>query len=97
MDDAVCAGILIDRIQKKHEDNIELNDAGYTALELSCRVNIDTDFLAMTASGKNLIKMGFYDDLKHCAQMDCYAVVPEMVDLGLHLQPIGQKISEENL
>ena len=97
MDDAVCAGILIDRIQEKNKDNIELNDAGYAALELSYRVNVDTEFLAMTASGKNLIEMGFDDDLKHCAQIDCYPVVPEMTDLGLHLQPISRKISKENL
>ncbi len=79
-DDAVCAGALIDRLQGLNEEEIELNDAGHAALELANRFRIGADFLAMTDGGKNLVDIGFHDDLTHCAQLDRYSVVPEMED-----------------
>ncbi len=95
-DDAVCAGALLDRLGERHEGGIELNDAGYAALELANRFRIGADFLAMTDGGKRLVDIGFRDDLKHCAQIDRYAVVPEMEDRVIRLpipSPSGSEVS----
>lgn len=85
LDDVVCAGILLDRLRERYDGDIELNDAAYAAIELSYRLRVGADFLAMTDAGKSLIEIGFREDLKHCAQLDRYTVVPEMEERVIHL------------
>ena len=47
-DDAACAGTLVQRLRERCDGDIELNDAGYAALELANTFRIGADFLAMT-------------------------------------------------
>ena len=94
LDDVVCAGMLLDRLREWHDGEIELNDAGYAALELSYRLRVGVDFLAMTDAGKSLIEIGFRDDLKHCAQLDRYAVVPEMEERVIQVPSMSPTASE---
>ncbi len=94
VDDAVCAGALLNSLREGHDGEIELNDAGYAALELSHRFHVGADFLAMTDAGKSLIEIGFRDDLRFCAQVDRYAVVPEMKERVIHLPSMSPRAPE---
>ncbi len=94
VDDAVCAGALLNSLRERHDGEIELNDAGYAALELSHRFRVGADFLAMTDAGKNLIEIGFRDDLRFCAQVDRYAVVPEMEERVIYVPSMSPRAPE---
>ncbi len=93
-EDAVCAGTLLDRLRTRRDGEIELNDAGHAAVELANTFRVGADFLAMTDGGKHLVDIGFHDDLKHCAQLDCYAIVPEMEDRVIHVPSLSPRGSE---
>jgi len=84
-DDAVCAGTLLTRLRARGDGRLDLNDAGNAALELANTIQVDADFLATTDGGKSLVDIGFRADLVHCAQVDRYAVVPEMEDRVIRL------------
>ncbi len=94
VDDAVCAGALLNSLREQHDGEIKLNDAGYAALELSHRFRVGADFLAMTDAGKSLIEIGFRDDLRFCAQVDRYAVVPEMEERVIHVPSMSPRAPE---
>ena len=79
VEDALCAGTLIRRLRDRHSE-MELNDAASAALELTYRLRVGVAFLAKTKAGQRLNEIGLRDDLKHCAQLDRYRVVPEMED-----------------
>ena len=85
-EDALCAGTLIRRLRDGHPE-MELNDAGSAALELTYRLRVDAAFLARTEAGQCLIEIGLRDDLKHCVQLDRYRVVPEMEDRVIRVPP----------
>ena len=93
-DDALCAGVLLDRLQAGNAGEIGLNDAGQAALELAGRFRVGADFLAMTDGGNSLVEIGFHENLKHCAQLDRYAVVPEMEDRVIHVPALSSRGSE---
>ena len=94
VDDAVCAGALLRRLSERHDGELELNDAGYAALELSYRYRVGAAFLSRTAAGKNLIEIGLRDDLKHCARVDCYTAVPEMEDRVICIPAVSPRASK---
>ena len=73
---------------------MELNDAGSAALELTYRLRVGAAFLAKTEAGQCLIEIGLRDDLKHCAQLDRYRVVPEMEDRVIRVPTTSSKASK---
>ena len=93
IDDAVCAGVLVRRLRELRDGEVELNDAASAALELSFRFRVGAAFLGRTVAGRSLIEIGFGDDVKHCAQLDRYAVVPEMKDRVIHIPSVTRRRS----
>ena len=93
LEDALCAGTLIRRLGGRHPE-MELNDAGSAAFELTHRIRVDLAFLSSTKAGRCLIEVGLGDDLKHCAQLDRYRVVPEMEDRVIHVPPTSSTTSK---
>ena len=93
VEDALCAGTLIRRLRDRHPE-MELNDAGSAALKLTHRLRVDVAFLARTKAGQRLIEIGLRDDLKHCAQLDRYRVVPKMEDRVIRVPPTSSTISK---
>ena len=85
LDDAVCAGALVQRIRTAAEVDVVLNDAAMGAVEMALTFHVNTHFLASTSTGQRLIEIGLQDDLEICAEIDRHSVVPEMDDRVIQL------------
>ena len=96
LDDAVCAGALVQRIRTAAEVDVEasvrtegrriLNDAAMGAVEMALTFRINAHFLASTSTGQHLIEIGLREDLEVCAEIDRHSVVPEMDDRVIQLR-----------
>jgi len=89
LDDAVCAGALVQRIRTAAKVDVELNDAAMGAVEMALTFRINAHFLASTSAGQHLIKIGLQEDLDACAEIDRHSVVPEMDDRVIQLALLG--------
>ena len=78
LDDAVCAGALLRRLEQVGEAPVETNDAGRAAMALASTTRVDASFLAETDAGRALAEIGLEDDLEACARVDRHGIVPEM-------------------
>ena len=87
LDDAVCAGALVQRIRAAAEVDVELNDAAMGAVEMALTFRVNAHFLGSTSTGQRLIEIGLREDLELCAEIDRYSVVPEMDDRVIQLPP----------
>jgi 2-phosphosulfolactate phosphatase len=85
LDDAVCAGALVQRIRTMAQGEVELNDAAMGAVEMALAFRVDEHFFASTSTGQRLIEIGMREDLDLCAQIDCHSAVPEMEDRIIQL------------
>ncbi len=85
LDDAVCAGALVQRIRQAAEVEVELNDAAMGAVEMALTFRINAHFLASTSTGQRLIEIELREDLELCAEIDRHSVVPEMDDRVIQL------------
>jgi len=77
LEDAVCGGMLIDRIIKKGEKSFTLTDASRSAhiLFQKFEANIVESFY-LSEHGRDLVDRGFEEDLPYCAKVDRTDVVP---------------------
>lgn len=80
LDDAVCAGHFLMRVQELVGSPLDLDDASRAALNLAREFEPGSEFLAETAAGKALVEVGLGDDLPFCAQLDRHDLAPEMDD-----------------
>jgi 2-phosphosulfolactate phosphatase len=81
LEDTVCAGMLIKKIQTFASVAWELNDAARTAVLLY--EHHSQDILGMLKSsdhGRYLVSIGFEKDIDYCAQVDLYDEVLEYSD-----------------
>ena len=85
LDDAVCAGALVQRIRTAAEVDIEVNDAAMGAVEMALTFRINAHFLASTSTGQRLIEIGLREDLEVCAEIDRHSAVPEMDERVIRL------------
>lgn len=85
IEDAVCAGVIIDKIKTEEPGTYELNDSAYACVKLgnlcakkSGRVSSDKilDMFKESEHGKYLKEIGFGDDLKLCSGLDTYPHLP---------------------
>jgi 2-phosphosulfolactate phosphatase len=89
LEDAVCAGILVRRLEAARGEELELGDGARAARALCDLVKPDRDFLAGTDSGRALASAGLDDDLDACVRLDRHRVVPEMHDRMIRLEKHG--------
>ncbi|MFH1764805.1 MAG: 2-phosphosulfolactate phosphatase, partial [Gemmatimonadota bacterium] len=87
LDDALCAGVLIQTLEEGREEELELNDAGRVVRDLASKYTVDVDFLRSTASGKALVQVGLEGDLDLCASLDRHPLVPEMRERKINIPP----------
>jgi 2-phosphosulfolactate phosphatase len=85
LDDALCAGHLVQRIMKAEEGRVEyeLNDAAQAARALAGFRKPTRKFLGATAGGAALVEIGMGDDLDICADVDRHDIVAEMSDQAI--------------
>jgi 2-phosphosulfolactate phosphatase len=75
MEDAVCAGMLIERLGESKE--IELNDGAHAARSLYRQnQNSIADLLKGCEHGRYLESLGFAKDLDICSRVDSLSVLP---------------------
>ncbi len=70
MDDAVCAGLLIQRVIEARGGGGVMNDGSRAAVLLAAGREITVDFLVSTAAGAALLEVGLGDDLPFVAALD---------------------------
>lgn len=87
LEDAVCAGMLIQLLQKR-EDEFVLNDAAYTSVLLAEKFGSDVGSLLKNCDhGRVLEENGFSADTEYCAQSDLIPLVPYMHSGEIKLPP----------
>jgi 2-phosphosulfolactate phosphatase len=88
LEDAVCAGMLIQLILNKADGEVSLNDASTTARYLFYRHHRDiAGMLRQSSHGIFLRKIGFEDDLEYAAQTNIINIVPELSLEKDHILP----------
>ena len=79
LDDALCAGALIEAVEALGVEPV-LNDAATAARRLVDRSEDPTTLLADTAAARYLTEIGRAEDIAFCAQVDRTALVPRFRD-----------------
>ncbi|TLY32245.1 MAG: 2-phosphosulfolactate phosphatase [Ignavibacteria bacterium] len=77
IEDAVCAGKIINRLAGDSEPELILDDSGRAAAALD--MNFGADILKMlerSTHGAYLSEIGFAEDLKVCGELDSVSVLP---------------------
>jgi len=95
LDDALCAGMLIQLLEEGGEGDPEtaptvFNDAGRVARDLASNYSVDAEFLKSTAAGNALIGAGLAGDLELCADLDPHTLVPEMKNRTISVPVPGE-------
>jgi len=85
LEDALCAGHLIERVLDVHGGDPELGDGARAARALASSRKPTRKFLAETEGGRALIEIGFGTDLAICAELDRHEVVAEMHEQAITL------------
>ena len=81
IDDALCAGALIERIAEgANGADLGLNDASRAARALAGAMGTGQEVLRTSAGGRALIEIGLGPDLEVCAEVDRHDIVPRMRD-----------------
>jgi 2-phosphosulfolactate phosphatase len=85
IEDAVCAGVIIDKLQSEGNEKYELNDSAYACVKLGNLLAKKTGKVSSekilnmfneSEHGKYLAELGFTEDLKLCAGIDSYPHLP---------------------
>ena len=81
LEDAVCAGMLVERVMKGRAKQLEMNDGAIAALALAKRYAGDLDAMMRdTAAGRQLTQIGHEHDVVYCAGVDQLDAVPKLED-----------------
>lgn len=81
LEDAVCAGMLIDRLETRLDRPLVLNDAARTARLVAHQFGGDVlGMLRECDHGRYLVEIGMESDLPLCAEVSVNEVVPVLVD-----------------
>jgi 2-phosphosulfolactate phosphatase len=84
IEDTVCAGLIIQEIQKLAE-HVELSDGSAAALSLALSVGTDIyKMMAASDHGKTLLKNGFDEDIKFCSRLNTSKLIPEYSLNAIH-------------
>ena len=81
MEDAVCAGMMIQKLMKIESVELNLSDSAKAAHALYKSFGRSVlKMLKTSEHGKYLIEIGFADDLKICAAVDSVPVLPVQIE-----------------
>lgn len=83
LDDALCAGHLVQRLIGEIEDEPDLNDAARAVRALASARKPTRKFLSLAAGGAAVIEIGLGDDLEICCDVDRHDIVASMTDQAI--------------
>lgn len=76
-EDTLCAGALIDKLADSSLENITLNDSAYLAvLHYNASRERLLDSLRDSSHGRDLVALGFGDDIAFVSEIDRYNIAP---------------------
>jgi 2-phosphosulfolactate phosphatase len=84
LDDAVCAGLLVDTLVHMFESGLQLSDSAMAAQTLYQSSRDLLKAFERSASGRRVREIGHADDLQLCASVDASKMVPQLT-YGEHL------------
>ncbi len=92
LEDAVCAGMLIQKLQDSNGTGVELGDAGAASVALY-KNHSKSIYKMLVASehGQYLAGIGFAEDLKPCAEVDSIPVLPQFLGNVMKLKAAEKK------
>ncbi len=80
MEDAVCAGMLIQKLNENKRNGVEFGDAGAASLALyEIHSKALYKMLKSSEHGRYLEEIGLAEDLRACAEVDNVPVVPQLL------------------
>jgi 2-phosphosulfolactate phosphatase len=89
LDDAYCAGRLAAAARGDHRSRRGLNDAAIASLDLVRRYGEQWERpLRYSRAGRELIKLGFQDDVLDAARLDAYPVLAHFHERRVTLAPV---------
>jgi 2-phosphosulfolactate phosphatase len=89
LDDAYCAGRLITATLGSRKPHRALNDAGLACLDLVRRYGDGWERpLSYSRGGRELIRLGFRDDVRDASRLDSYPVLGQFHDRRVTLTPV---------
>ena len=89
LDDAYCAGRLIAAALGSRKPHRALNDAGLASLDLVRRYGDRWERpLTYSRGGRELVRLGFRDDVLDAARLDAYPVLPLFHERRVTLQAV---------
>jgi 2-phosphosulfolactate phosphatase len=80
IEDFVCGGLLVDRMDRATRARLTLNDGAVAARTLAANMTDIGDVVRNSSHGRKLAELGFAADLEFCACLDKYSAVPVAVD-----------------
>jgi 2-phosphosulfolactate phosphatase len=80
LEDAVCAGLMVERLVGAGKHDWQLNDGARGAVALAKSFGSGPELFEMTAAGQAIKEAGFAEDLEFCAQLDVHDVLPVLQD-----------------
>ena len=90
LDDAYCAGRLAAAVLGDHKPRRGLNDAAIACLDLVRRYRDKWERpLSYSRAGRELIKLGFRDDVREASRMDAYPVLPHFHERRVSLMTVA--------
>jgi 2-phosphosulfolactate phosphatase len=89
LEDAYCAGRLLAAAQGDRKARRGLNDAAIACLDLVRRYRDNWERpLSYSRAGRELIRLGFRDDVREAARLDAYPVLPHFHERRVTLVPV---------
>jgi 2-phosphosulfolactate phosphatase len=89
LDDAYCAGRLTSAVLGDRKPRRGLNDAAIACLDLVRRYGSTWNRpLAYSRAGRELIRLGFGEDVREAARQDAYPVLPHFHERRVTLVPV---------
>jgi 2-phosphosulfolactate phosphatase len=80
VEDFVCGGLLVDRMDRATRARLSLNDGAAAARTLAATMTDIGDVVRNSSHGRKLAELGFAADLEFCACLDKYSAVPVAAD-----------------
>jgi 2-phosphosulfolactate phosphatase len=80
LEDFVCGGLMVDRLDQSTRGKLTLNDGAVAARALAGTMTDIGEVVRESAHGRRLAELGFEKDLEFCSRVDRYGTVPIVVD-----------------